>query len=176
MERKERINREIRVPKVQVISSEGKNLGIMDTRDAFQMAQEQGLDLVEINANGRPPIVKILDYGKTQYKKSKEEKKSTQKGPDLKVVKISYNISDADLERKATEAREFLVDGCIVNINLQMKGKENAHSDVGMDKMIRLLSAIGDCAKDVKTLVRHEGRNLNSQVNSSMYVNLKNKE
>jgi translation initiation factor IF-3 len=171
MERKERINREIRVPKVHLIDENGKNLGIMDTRDAIQRALELNLDLVEVNPDSRPPLCKILDFGKMKYEKSKNQKKVVQKGPDLKIIKISYGISEPDLLRKSKEALEFLESGCIVNVSLQMRGKENAHPEVAILKIKKFLSLID--LSECQSMIRHEGRNLNLQLNPSHINNRK---
>ena len=127
-----KINGEIRYPEVRVIGSGGEQLGIMSSREAQLLANEQGVDLVEIAANANPPVVKIIDWGKYQYQKMKEEaknrKKAREKQSELKQMKIGLKISDNDLNIKARKMREFLDDGDRVKIMIIFRGREMAHA------------------------------------------------
>ncbi|MDO4747260.1 MAG: translation initiation factor IF-3 [Candidatus Saccharibacteria bacterium] len=162
-----RLNGEIRYPEVRVIGSNGEQLGIMSSRDAQLLAKEQGVDLVEIAANANPPVVKIIDWGKFQYQKMKEEarnrKKAREKQSELKQMKIGLKISDNDLNIKVRKMRSFLDDGDRVKIIVVFKGREMAHKELGPELMNRILGLLGD---DIVTEGKQQmsGRNLSVQV------------
>ena len=143
-----RLNGEIRYPEVRVIGSSGEQLGIMSSREAQLLANEQGVDLVEIAANANPPVVKIIDWGKFQYQKMKEEaknrKKAREKQSELKQMKIGLKISDNDLNIKVRKMREFLDDGDRVKIMIIFKGREMAHKEIGTELLKKVLSLLGD--------------------------------
>lgn len=162
-----RLNGEIRYPEVRVIGSNGEQLGIMSSRDAQLLANQQGVDLVEIAANANPPVVKIIDWGKFQYQKMKEEaknrKKAREKQSELKQMKIGLKISDNDLNIKVRKMRGFLDDGDRVKIMVVFKGREMAHKELGPELLNRVLELLGD---DVVTEGKQQmaGRNLSIQV------------
>ena len=142
-----RLNGEIRYPSVRVIGTNGEQLGIMSSREAQSLAHEQGVDLVEISANADPPVVKIIDWGKYQYQKMKEEaknrKKAREKQSELKTMKIGLKISDNDLNIKVRKIKSFLEDGDRVKIMIIFRGREMAHKEIGqemVDKIIQLIS------------------------------------
>ena len=143
-----RLNGEIRYPEVRVIGSSGEQLGIMSSKEAQILANEQGVDLVEIAANANPPVVKIIDWGKFQYQKMKEEaknrKKAREKQSELKQMKIGLKISDNDLNIKVRKMREFLDDGDRVKIMIIFKGREMAHKEIGTELLKKVLSLLGD--------------------------------
>ncbi|MDO4508029.1 MAG: translation initiation factor IF-3, partial [Candidatus Saccharibacteria bacterium] len=120
---------------MRVIGPSGEQLGIMSSREAQLLAKEQGVDLVEIAANANPPVVKIIDWGKYQYQKMKEEaknrKKAREKQSELKQMKIGLKISDNDLNIKVRKTRSFLDDGDRVKIMIVFKGREMAHKEIG---------------------------------------------
>lgn len=124
-----RVGRRIRAKKVRVIDSDGKNIGIIDTRDAMKLADEQGLDLVEVNY-GETPTCKILDYGKLKYQESKKEK---DKKKDKKTHEVQFRpkIAEHDLEVKLKNAKKFLEKGSTVNLIVQFKGREVIHPETG---------------------------------------------
>ncbi|MBD3244534.1 MAG: translation initiation factor IF-3 [Candidatus Moranbacteria bacterium] len=124
--KKERINREIKAPKVRVIDQQGNQMGIFDISQAFSRAQEEGLDLVEIVPKAQPPVVKIMDYGKFQYNKKKQEKKNKAKSKETetKGIRLSVNIEEHDLEIKKKRAEKFLKKGNKVSIEVILKGRE----------------------------------------------------
>lgn len=141
-----KINGEIRYPEVRVIGSSGEQLGLMSSRDAQLLAKEQGVDLVEISANANPPVVKIIDWGKFQYQRMKEEaknrKKAREKQSELKQMKIGLKISDNDLNIKLRKIKSFLEDGDRVKIMIVFRGRELAHKELGtalLDKVLALL-------------------------------------
>ncbi|MBR5046107.1 translation initiation factor IF-3 [Candidatus Saccharibacteria bacterium] len=158
-----RINGEIRYPEVRVIGSNGEQLGIMSSRDAQLLARQQGVDLVEIAANANPPVVKIIDWGKFQYQKMKEEaknrKKAREKQSELKQMKIGLKISDNDLNIKVRKMREFLDDGDRVKIMVIFRGREMAHKEIGQELLDKILKLIGDDII-VEGKMQFNGRNL----------------
>ncbi len=137
----------------------------MSSRDAQLIAREQGVDLVEISANANPPVVKIIDWGKYQYQKMKEEaknrKKAREKQSELKTMKIGLKISDNDLNIKARKIKSFLEDGDRVKIMIIFRGREMAHKELGqamLDKILGLISEEIDIVQEGKT--QFAGRNL----------------
>ncbi|MBQ2659567.1 translation initiation factor IF-3 [Candidatus Saccharibacteria bacterium] len=143
-----RINGEIRYPEVRVIGSSGEQLGVMSSREAQLLAKEQGVDLVEIAANANPPVVKIIDWGKYQYQKMKEEaknrKKAREKQSELKQMKIGLKISENDLNIKVRKMRGFIEDGDRVKIMVVFRGREMAHKEIGTELLDKVLALMGD--------------------------------
>ena len=162
-----RINGEIRYPEVRVIGSSGEQLGIMSSRDAQLLARKQGVDLVEIAANANPPVVKIIDWGKFQYQKMKEDaknrKKAREKQSELKQMKIGLKISDNDLNIKVRKMRGFLDDGDRVKIMIVFRGREMAHKELGEELLNKVLGLIGDDIV-IEGKAQFNGRNLSTQV------------
>jgi translation initiation factor IF-3 len=158
-----RLNGEIRYPEVRVIGSSGEQLGIMSSREAQLLANQQGVDLVEIAANANPPVVKIIDWGKYQYQKMKEEaknrKKAREKQAELKQMKIGLKISDNDLNIKVRKMREFLDDGDRVKIMITFKGREMAHKEIGTELLKKVLGLLGDGIVE-EGKMQFNGRNL----------------
>ena len=139
----------------------------MSSREAQLLAKEQGVDLVEIAANANPPVVKIIDWGKFQYQKMKEEaknrKKAREKQSELKQMKIGLKISDNDLNIKVRKIRGFLDDGDRVKIMIIFRGREMAHKEIGQELLDRVLGLIGDDAV-IEGKPQMNGRNLSVQV------------
>ncbi|MBQ9018092.1 translation initiation factor IF-3 [Candidatus Saccharibacteria bacterium] len=162
-----RLNGEIRYPEVRVIGSSGEQLGIMSSRDAQLIARQQGVDLVEISASANPPVVKVIDWGKFQYQKMKEEaknrKKAREKQSELKQMKIGLKISENDLSIKVRKMRGFLDDGDRVKIMIVFRGREMAHKDLGTDLLDKVLALIGDDIV-VEGKAQFNGRNLSAQI------------
>ena len=158
-----RINGEIRYPEVRVIGSSGEQLGLMSSKEAFALAKGQGVDLVEITASANPPVVKIIDWGKYQYQKMKEEaknrKKAREKQSELKQMKIGLKISDNDLNIKIRKIKGFLEDGDKVKIMIIFRGREMAHKELGDVLMQRVLSELSEVAI-VEGKPQFAGRNL----------------
>ena len=139
----------------------------MSSRDAQLLAREQGVDLVEIAANANPPVVKIIDWGKYQYQKMKEEaknrKKAREKQSELKQMKIGLKISENDLNIKVRKMRGFLDDGDRVKIMIVFRGREMAHKELGNELLSKVISLLGeDVVTEGKTQM--SGRNLSVQV------------
>ena len=122
----------------------------MSSRDAQLLARDQGVDLVEIAANADPPVVKVIDWGKYQYQKMKEQaknrKKAREKQAELKQMKIGLKISDNDLNIKIRKIRGFLEDGDRVKIMIVFRGREMAHKEIGQELLDRVLEQINDIA------------------------------
>ena len=128
------MNERIRVPKVRVVDAEGKQLGIMPTKEALRLAREMGLDLVEIAPHARPPVCKIMDYGKFLYEQKKKQKEAARKqkiASDLKEIRLNLGIGEHDLQFKVRNAEEFLKEGRRVRFVLRLRGREKAskHTD-----------------------------------------------
>jgi translation initiation factor IF-3 len=134
-------------------------LGVMAIRDAQRMAEDMGLDLVEITPNATPPVCKIMNYGKFKYEesiKAKQQRKA-QKAAQVKEIKFHPGTDIGDINHKLKQIREFLADGHKVRLSLQFRGRENAHRDIGEDKISEVLSMIKDeCS--VEQAPRTDGR------------------
>jgi translation initiation factor IF-3 len=130
------INNEIRAEQVRVIDENGKQLGIMNTSTAVELAKSKGLDLVQVTEKVEPPVCKIVDYGKYLYSIAKKDKsdKSKQAGV-LKEIRFGFNTSLHDLEVKAKSTEKFLQKGDKVKIRLQLKGREKSHQDIAKEKI-----------------------------------------
>lgn len=144
-----------------MIGSDGTQLGIVSISEALRLAEEQNLDLVKIAANATAPVCKIMDYGKYRFetlKKQKEAKKN-QKVVELKEIWLSMTIDVGDLNVKARQAQKFLTSGNKVKVSIRMRGRQNAHSSLGVDVMNRFY----DLVKDVSVMEKRpllEGRNI----------------
>lgn len=162
-----KLNGEIRYSEVRVIGSNGEQLGIMSSREAQLLANEQGVDLVEIAANANPPVVKIIDWGKYQYQKMKEEaknrKKAREKQSELKQMKIGLKISDNDLNIKVRKMRTFLDDGDRVKVMIIFRGREMAHKEIGNELLDKVVQLLGEDVI-VEGKPQMSGRNLSVQV------------
>jgi translation initiation factor IF-3 len=119
---------------VLVIDEDGSNLGSLGTKEALVLAREKGLDLVEINPTNRPPICKVMDFGKYKYDMAKKEKesKAKRKEIELKEIRLTFKIGDHDIEYKAKQAKEFFDGGDKVKVSMRLRGRENAFADVAM--------------------------------------------
>lgn len=123
------INEQIRDKEVRVIGEDGEQLGIMSSRDALKLAEEAELDLVKIAPTAKPPVCKIVDYGKYRYEQARKEKdaKKKQKNIETKEIRLSPNIDTNDLNTKVSAARKFLSKGDRVKVTLRFRGREMAH-------------------------------------------------
>ena len=139
----------------------------MSSKEAQMIAKEQGVDLVEISANANPPVVKIIDWGKFQYQKMKEEaknrKKAREKQSELKQMKIGLKISENDLNIKVRKMREFLDDGDRVKIMIVFRGREMAHKELGSELLKRVIELLGEDVV-LEGRAQMNGRNLSAQV------------
>lgn len=132
-----RVNKYIRIPQIRVILEDGSSPGIMETKDALKLAQDQGLDLVEINPKAVPPVCKILDYGKFKYEEKKKlsEAKKNQREQELKEITFRPNTSENDLSHKLVQVKSFLEEGNRVKFTIRFRGREITHPQVGRDKL-----------------------------------------
>lgn len=156
-----RINEEIRVREVRVTTAEGEQLGIMQVRDALQMAIEQNLDLVEVAPTARPPVCRIMDYGKFKYEQQKRDKeaKKKQKIVTIKEVKLRPNIEDHDFDVKKKNALRFLEDGDKVKVTIMFRGRELSHPELGRFLLVRMAKELADIA-NVERDPKLEGKNM----------------
>ncbi|MBX2853846.1 MAG: translation initiation factor IF-3 [Rhodobacteraceae bacterium] len=156
-----RVNRMIRVPEIRLIDHDGENRGVVDPRDAMDMAMDVGLDLVEISPNASPPVCKIMDFGKFKYEQQKKaaEAKKKQKIIEVKEVKLRPNIDDHDYDVKLRSMRKFLDEGDKVKVTLRFRGREMAHQNLGRDLLERVRNDVEDLGK-VESMPRVENRQM----------------
>ncbi|PWM78525.1 MAG: translation initiation factor IF-3 [Phascolarctobacterium sp.] len=156
-----RINEEIRAREVRVIGSDGEQLGIMSGRDAQQLAYEKHLDLVEIAPTAKPPVCRIMDYGKYRYEQQKREKESRkkQKTFDIKEVKLRPGIEEHDFNVKFKNAVRFLEDGDKVKVTIMFRGRELSHPELGEVLLNKMAAQLKDTAV-VERQPKLEGKNM----------------
>jgi len=155
-EKRVRINEQIRIPEIRVIDSEGNQLGILPTPEALKKAEEQGLDLVEIAPTSRPPVCKIMDFGKFKYEQSKKARESRKKQhtTHLKEIKIRPKIEEHDLQFKMRNAEKFLTDRDKVKITVVFRGREMEHMDMGRKILDRIVTQFAEIAVIEKDAVQ----------------------
>jgi translation initiation factor IF-3 len=151
----------IRVREVRVVSPEGEQLGIMATQDALQLADEQGLDLVEVAPNERPPVCRIMDYGKYKYQRSKRQQqaKKKQKIILVKEIKLRPKTEEHDYQFKTQHVRRFIQDGHKAKVTIVFRGREMAHTELGRRILDRVVTDMEDIAT-VEQTPKQEGRNM----------------
>jgi translation initiation factor IF-3 len=137
-----RRNHRIKVPQVRVISPEGKQLGILDTAKAVNLALENGLDLVEVAPNATPPVCRIMDFGKYVYEEQKKHSHVKAVASKIKEIEFTARIENHDYETKLRHAEEFLDHGNKVKMRLKFRGREMAHTELGFDVMKRAVAAL----------------------------------
>lgn len=155
------INEEIREKEVRVISNDGEAIGIISSAEARKIAEEKDLDLVMISPNAKPPVCKIMDYGKFIYEQSKKEKeaKKKQKVINIKEIRVSLTIEEHDIDIKAKNARKFLLDGDKVKITVRFRGREMELSHIGERILEKFATKLEDvCLIEKKP--KKEGRNM----------------
>lgn len=157
-----RINRRIRVSPVRLIGPDGEQIGIVPTSEAYNRAQELGLDLVEVSPNSRPPVCRIMDFGKYKYELSKKDKlaKKKQHVFQLKEMRYRPKIDEHDYQFKTKHVREFLESGSKVKAFVLYRGREMAHIELGRKILDRLIEDMSDIAV-VDVQPKLEGRNMN---------------
>lgn len=156
-----RINEEIRAREVRVITADGEQLGIMSGRAAQQLAVERHLDLVEIAPTAKPPVCKIMDYGKFRYEQQKREKEARkkQKTFDIKEVKLRPGIEDHDFNVKYKNAVRFLEDGDKVKVTIVFRGRELSHPELGEVLLNKMAEQLKEIAV-VERVPKLEGKNM----------------
>ncbi len=143
-----RVNREIRAPKVRVISQTGEQIGVLSLYEALAKAEQDGLDLVEISPGASPPVCKIINYGKFRYDQTKREKESKKAQHQVKIkeIKLKPNIDDHDLQTKVRHARDFIVKGNKVKVSCVFRGREMAHPEIGHRLVEKFCDDLSDVA------------------------------
>lgn len=156
-----RVNREIRAPQIRVIDDAGTMLGVMTVPDALRIAEERGLDLLEIAPTASPPTCKIMDYGKYKYENKKKAAAARKKQVivQIKEIQLRPRTDDHDFETKMNHARRFLLNGDKVKINMRFLGRELAHQELGMDQMKKAIAYVNDIAM-VESNPKMEGKQL----------------
>ncbi|MEX0974269.1 MAG: translation initiation factor IF-3 [Bacillota bacterium] len=157
----QRVNESIRVREVRLVGVDAEQLGIVPTHEALKMARERGLDLVEVAAQARPPVCRIMDYSRWKYEQSKrmKEAKKKQKVQDVKEIKMRPTIDDHDFDVKAKACDRFLSDGDKVKATIMFRGREMAHLENGQKVLEKLLEMVKDLCV-VERPPRIEGRNM----------------
>ena len=156
-----RVNRQIRISPVRVIGSDGSQLGILEVDAALRMAEDQGLDLVEVAATARPPVVRIMDYGKYKFEMAKQARlaKKKQHVIELKEVKYRPGIDDHDFDTKTRHARRFLKEKNKVKVTMMFRGRQVAHPELGQAVLERVATALADVGK-IESAGRLEGKSM----------------
>lgn len=156
-----RVNEEIRAREVRVIDTDGTQIGVMLFRDALRLAQEQGLDLVEVAPQAKPPVCRLMDFGRYKYEQSKREKEARKKQRiiSVKEIKLRPSIEDHDFQVKAKNTMRFLKDGDKVKVTLIFRGREIVHPQLGHQLLERLAQQVQDLAI-VEKQPKLEGRNM----------------
>lgn len=145
------MNHMIRITPIRVIGPDNEQIGVIETSEALRMAQEQGLDLVEISPDVRPPVCKIMDYGKHKYELSKKQQKSraSSKSTELKEIRLgrSVKIDPHDVQIRVDQTRRFLMAGHKVQITQRFRGREMAHKELGIERLASICDQLADIAK-----------------------------
>ena len=144
-----RINQQIRISPVRVIDPEGEQIGILPVERALEIAMEQGLDLVEVAPLARPPVCRIMDYGKFKYEEQRKarEARKKQHHVQLKEVKMRPGIEEHDFDFKTRHARRFLEEGNKVKVTMMFRGRQMAHPELGREVLDRVVQELTDVAK-----------------------------
>lgn len=155
------INESIRDLEVRVLDEEGEQLGVMSGKEAYQLALEKKLDLVKIAPNAKPPVCRIMDYGKYRYEQQKRDKEARkkQKAATMKEVRLGLNIEKNDLQTKAKSASKFLLNGDKVKVSLKFKGREMGYTQLGFE-VVKKFSAEIEEFGELESPAKLEGRNL----------------
>ncbi|MEM7411030.1 MAG: translation initiation factor IF-3 [Myxococcota bacterium] len=152
-----RINEMIRAAEIRVIGDDGEQLGVMTPEDAIARAEDVGLDLVEVAPGSRPPVCRIMDYGRYKYEQKKKANKSKGHAASLKEVKLRPRTDQHDLDFKLKNARRFLMDGDKVKVTVMYRGREMVHRDIGRKQLDKVVELLGPLAA-VENPPRMEGR------------------
>ncbi len=158
IEQQIRINERIRVPQVRLIDHENNQVGVVATIEALRMAREVEMDLVEVAPTERPPVCKIMDFGKQKYRQNKKQKKHVHE-QQLKELRLRPNTDDHDLEVKIKKAREFLKRGDRVQFTMMMRGRERFHTDMALANMRQIAEGLTDISH-IERPARAEGRRI----------------
>ena len=156
-----RVNEQIRISPVRVIADDGEQLGVIPVEEALREARERGMDLVEVAADARPPVVKIMDYGKYRFQQAKAARaaKKKQHVIHMKEVKFRPGISSHDFDFKVRHARDFLKEGNKVKMTMMFRGRQITHPELGQEVLQRAFAVVEDLAK-IEMEPKLEGRNM----------------
>ncbi|PPR55176.1 MAG: Translation initiation factor IF-3 [Alphaproteobacteria bacterium MarineAlpha5_Bin2] len=156
-----RTNKQITASQVRVISSTGAQLGIISIREALNYAEDEGYDLVEVSPDAKPPVCKIIDYGKLKYKeqKSKKEAKKKQKTIEVKEIKMRPGIDTHDYQVKVKALKKFISGGNKVKVSMRFRGREMEHQNLGLDLLKKLTEEVSEYAK-VEVPPKSEGKQI----------------
>ncbi len=155
------MNDQIRAREVLVVTDTGEKLGILNIRDALRMGSERGLDLVEVAPLAKPPVCRLMDFGKFKYEQSKRDREARKKQKiiDLKEIKMRPNISEHDFEVRVKNAEKFLLEGDKIKATIMFRGREIVHAELGKAVLDRMLDRIKDLCI-VERVAKVEGRNM----------------
>ena len=155
------MNERIRVPQIRLIGDDGSQIGVVPVREALAMAQAKNLDLVEVSPTARPPVCRIMDYGKFKYEESRKARKAKKKQHvvQLKEIKMRPKIEDHDYGFKMDHAKEFLNERNKVKFTIMFRGREMAHQDIGRRLLDQIIADLAEIAA-IETPARSEGRTL----------------
>lgn len=156
-----RVNHQIRISPVRLVDEEGEQVGIVSIEDARNAAEQRGLDLVEVAPQARPPVVRIMDYGKYKYEQARKARESKKKQHQVKVkeIKLRPKIEEHDINFKAGHARRFLGEGNKVKLTMRFRGREMTHTELGQEVLEQFFDMISDVGQ-VEEEPRMEGRNM----------------
>ena len=156
-----RINDRIRSPEIRLIGADGENVGVVTPARAMQMAEEAGLDLVEISPNAEPPVCKIMDFGKFKYEQQKREAEARKKQHiiEIKEIKFRPGTDTHDYDVKMRSVLKFLEEGDKVKVTLRFRGREMAHQQLGLELLNRVAADVGEAGK-IESMPRLEGRQM----------------
>jgi translation initiation factor IF-3 len=160
-ERGPRVNHQIKISPVRIIDEDGEQLGIMEVYEARTIAEERGLDLVEVAPTARPPVCKIMDYGKYKYEQAKQAKEAKKKQHQVHVKEMKFRpkIDDHDYDFKVAHVREFLEKGDKVKLTIMFRGREMMHQEFGLAILKRVEADLADLSM-VEQEPKSEGRNM----------------
>jgi translation initiation factor IF-3 len=160
-EKRVRVNRQIRISPVRVISAEGAQLGIMSVDEALAAAEADGFDLVEVAPNARPPVVRIMDYGKYKYEEARKARQARKKQHQIQIKEVKFRpgIEPHDFDFKVRHARRFLEEGNKVKATMMFRGRQMAHPEIGLEVLKKVAEAIDEVGK-VESQPSMEGRTM----------------
>lgn len=169
-----RINERIRVPEIRLIGDDGEQYGVVSIEEARRIAQGAGLDLVEVSPNAKPPVVKLIDFGKYKYQAQKKanEAKKKQVVISVKEIKLRPSIDTHDLQVKLKKVNEFLEDGDKVKLLMQFRGREMAHIEIGLEKFTQIIQKI---VAEFGAVVESEAKRMGNKVQAMVAPSKKQK-
>lgn len=155
------MNRQIRISPVRLVDADGSQVGVVPVDEALRAAQDRGLDLVEVAPNARPPVVKIMDYGKFKFEQQKAARAAKKKQHVIQIKEVKYRpgIDDHDFDFKTRHAKQFLEEGNKVKLTMMFRGRQVTHPELGRDVLYRVFEAVKEIAK-IEAEPRLEGRNM----------------